>query len=513
MPPGKSYSFVKFENEQTASNVYNNIHGKNNDFHNGILYLAFAKSIPELENETESLDPPPGLRLILDFVTPDEESKILDTLNWNNDEYSGHLKHRKVQHFGYEFCYDTNRVDVDKPIAPIPEELNFISGVFIKKHCGDLVYDQLTINHYEPGQGIPPHIDTHSVFEDPILSLSLGATYVMDFRKDNKKVSLALPARSLLIMSGESRYAWTHGISPRHNDVINDDDDGLTTKERGTRISLTFRKVRRGNCQCNYPQYCDSKNYVNEEIDNSVAPGLENSYVHKVYDEIAEHFSETRHQKWPNVASFLENIQPGGIVLDVGCGNGKYLIEKPEIFMIGCDRSSGLLDICKKRSREVLLSNCLQLLFKSNSLDAAICIAVIHHLSTPDRRRNAFIEILRVLRPGGKCLIYVWAKEQRRDSKDSTYLRFNSKKTNDNHSTDVKKIFDNLTLNIHENRTNFRHSDVLVPWKRKGGGEYLRYYHVFEESEFIKLCQNLPNSKVEKIFYDQGNWCTILEKI
>ncbi|KAF7987162.1 hypothetical protein HCN44_011503 [Aphidius gifuensis] len=316
------------------------------------------------------------IEINFDFVTPDEESKILDTLNWNNDEYSGHLKHRKVQHFGYEFCYDTNRVDVDKPIAPIPEELNFISG------------------------SIPPHIDTHSVFEDPILSLSLGATYVMDFRKDNKKVSLALPARSLLIMSGESRYAWTH--------------------------------VRRGNCQCNYPQYCVSKNYVNEEIDNYVAPGLENSYVHK----------------------------------------------------IGCDRSSGLLDI-----------------------------SVIHHLSTPDRRRNAFIEILRVLRPGGKCLIYVWAKEQRRDSKDSTYLRFNSKKTNDNHSTDVKKIFDNLTLNIHENRTNFRHSDVLVPWKRKGGGEYLRYYHVFEESEFIKLCQNLPNSKVEKIFYDQGNWCTILEKI
>lgn len=44
MPPGKSYSFVKFDDEQTALNVYNNIHGKNNDFYNGILYLAFAKS-------------------------------------------------------------------------------------------------------------------------------------------------------------------------------------------------------------------------------------------------------------------------------------------------------------------------------------------------------------------------------------------------------------------------------------------------------------------------------------
>ena len=27
-------------------------------------------------------------------------------------------------------------------------------------------FDQLTINNYKPGDGIPPHIDTHSPFED-----------------------------------------------------------------------------------------------------------------------------------------------------------------------------------------------------------------------------------------------------------------------------------------------------------------------------------------------------------
>lgn len=134
-------------------------------------------------------------------------------------------------------------------------------------------------------------------------------------------------------------------------------------------------------------------------------------------------------------------------------------------------------------------------------------------MSTPERRRDAFREILRVLRYNGKCLIYVWAKEQRRESKDSTYLRFNPKKSNPIEDHSISKRINNLTLHVHENRTNFKHSDVLVPWKRKGGGEFLRYYHVFEEDEFTELCNNLPDSKVEKMFYDQGNWCTVLRKI
>lgn len=33
--------------------------------------------------------------------------------------------------------------------------------------------DQLTVNIYEPGNGIPSHVDTHSAFSDTIASLSL----------------------------------------------------------------------------------------------------------------------------------------------------------------------------------------------------------------------------------------------------------------------------------------------------------------------------------------------------
>jgi alkylated DNA repair dioxygenase AlkB len=43
-------------------------------------------------------------------------------------------------------------------------------------------FDQLTVNDYMPGQGIPPHVDTHSPFEEIFVSLSLMSGVSMNFR-------------------------------------------------------------------------------------------------------------------------------------------------------------------------------------------------------------------------------------------------------------------------------------------------------------------------------------------
>lgn len=52
---------------------------------------------------------------------------------------------------------------------------------------------------------------------------------------------------------------------------------------------------------------------------------LEQKYVYEVYEKIALHFSETRYNPWPKILEFLKNIEPGSLVADIGCGNGKYL--------------------------------------------------------------------------------------------------------------------------------------------------------------------------------------------
>lgn len=141
-------------------------------------------------------------------------------------------------------------------------------------------------------------------------------------------------------------------------------------------------------------------------------PDIERKYVHHVYDAIAPHFSATRFAKWPKVAEFLNSLRPGSVILDAGCGNGKYLGFNPNCFYIGCDISPPLIDICARRGHEVMVADAVNLPYRDNFGDAAISIAVLHHLSTEMRRRKAVEELIRVVRKGGLVLITVWAREQ-----------------------------------------------------------------------------------------------------
>ena len=44
--------------------------------------------------------------------------------------------------------------------------------------------------------------------------------------------------------------------------------------------------------------------------------------MHGVYNTISSHFSHTRYKPWPKVVEFLESLEDGSWVADVGCGNG-----------------------------------------------------------------------------------------------------------------------------------------------------------------------------------------------
>lgn len=141
-------------------------------------------------------------------------------------------------------------------------------------------------------------------------------------------------------------------------------------------------------------------------------PEIEKKYVHCVYDAIAPHFSSTRYAKWPKVSDFLNSLAPGSLVLDAGCGNGKYLGLNPDCYFIGCDISEPLVKICMDRGHEVLIADAVNLPYRTGYSDAAISIAVLHHLSTESRRRKAVDELIRIVKKGGLVLITVWAREQ-----------------------------------------------------------------------------------------------------
>ncbi|KAF9360525.1 tRNA methyltransferase, has a role in tRNA modification [Mortierella sp. AD094] len=138
----------------------------------------------------------------------------------------------------------------------------------------------------------------------------------------------------------------------------------------------------------------------------------EQEYVHNVYQAIAPHFSATRYKPWPVVEEFLLTMPPGYIGADVGCGNGKYIGVNPNLFVVGSDRSSNLISICGERGHEAMVCDGLALPYRPQFFDFAISIAVIHHFISPERRVAAIEEILRVVRIGGRILIFVWALEQ-----------------------------------------------------------------------------------------------------
>ena len=50
--------------------------------------------------------------------------------------------------------------------------------------------------------------------------------------------------------------------------------------------------------------------------------------------------------------------------------------------------------------------------YRDNCFDAVISVGVVHHFASVKRRMGALCELARILRPGGKLLVYAWALEQ-----------------------------------------------------------------------------------------------------
>ena len=130
---------------------------------------------------------------------------------------------------------------------------------------------QAIINLYQPGEGITPHIDLLGRYGDGIIGVSLSSSCIMRFDRaepgqsedERTRWDLYLPERSIVILSREARYDWTHGIDKKKRDFVspptinntdqvtssldtNSPNTSLRTSngtwiDRGTRLSITFR--------------------------------------------------------------------------------------------------------------------------------------------------------------------------------------------------------------------------------------------------------------------------------
>ncbi|OGD83142.1 hypothetical protein A2572_03785 [Candidatus Collierbacteria bacterium RIFOXYD1_FULL_40_9] len=154
------------------------------------------------------------------------------------------------------------------------------------------------------------------------------------------------------------------------------------------------------------------------------------------YDTIADEFSASRAYIWPDIKPYLDQVQAGASVLDLGCGNGRILNGLPnDINYLGIDQSENLLEKAKLAhpNKNFLVADITEQKTWRNLLtyDFIFCIAVIHHLSTYHEHMFLLEQIKKHLNPGGKVLITAWNLWQPKLLKH--HLDIKTKLTNHHH--------------------------------------------------------------------------------
>lgn len=147
------------------------------------------------------------------------------------------------------------------------------------------------------------------------------------------------------------------------------------------------------------------------------------------YETIAEDFSRTRGKFWKELLFVRDFIPKGARLLDIGCGNGRFLgalgdqqssaLCKNEgrsfvgIDYTGIDFSEGLIGVARARygaraKTSFVVGDALTLPFPDHSFDIAVSFAVLHHIPSRAYRVQFLREATRVVKPGGLIIVTAW---------------------------------------------------------------------------------------------------------
>ncbi|MBI5401576.1 methyltransferase domain-containing protein [Candidatus Wolfebacteria bacterium] len=153
-----------------------------------------------------------------------------------------------------------------------------------------------------------------------------------------------------------------------------------------------------------------SQEYINKTGD--IYGSLFTNYDDKLFDESVELFFK-RHKLWKIDLNWFKNK----ICLDAGCGGGRFVVALSMLgakevrgIDIGKDAVSAANDRLAAKSLKnagAQVGSVLDINFPSDYFDYVICSGVIHHTPNP---KQAFGELVRVLKPGGKFFLSVYGK-------------------------------------------------------------------------------------------------------
>jgi alkylated DNA repair dioxygenase AlkB len=171
-----------------------------------------------------------GLRYHEDFISPSEEEELLAAVELEEWSYQWQ---RRTQFYGVQYLPG----DARGVKRPLPAWSDPFRRRLFEEGVTPSVPNQLGVNEYLPGQGIAGHVD---FLGGSVVSLSLGSGCVMEFTRDDLPYApwVYLPRRSIVVLTGEARHDWKHGIPRRKSDVVNG-----KSLPRSRRVSITFRDL------------------------------------------------------------------------------------------------------------------------------------------------------------------------------------------------------------------------------------------------------------------------------
>lgn len=214
-----------------------------------------------------------------------------------------------------------------------------------------------------------------------------------------------------------------------------------------------------------------------------------NNITRDTYDSISLNWDTKREYVWKPVKEFLEGFDGKKSrdklkLLDLGCGTGRHLefarkLGFDDTNLIGCDYSSGQLQVVAKKGFKTVLCDLQSLEFNSDEFDVIVCIAVHHHLLEKDSQLTALKEMRRVLKSGGKLLLSNWFPEKEFLDKQLKKGKFEFL---DNYNKKVKVTYTDLEQDK----------------------KFDRFYYLFSESELVDLCK-MAGFEVVCCEYDSGN--------